>query len=135
MAPKQLLCRSDAIKRSKRAGELLGPSKAIKELDDNKKQLKISLAAIAQQKKKTAREAKKLKAKASKTNLNDLMQLLIMKAYVVGEEEKDKDPTASSSSGPWIPKDAKEAFDKIHQVTSENNSDVKTFANELRSTN
>ena len=62
------------------------------------------------------------------------MQMLVMKAFVVGEEEKDKDPTASSNAEPWIPKDAKEAFDKIHQVASENTSDVTAFAKELRST-
>ena len=133
MAPKTL-SRIEKISRSRTAGELLGPSKAFKELQEKKKALKVTLASIANQKKKVAREARKLKAKACKTSVNDLMQMLVMKAFVVGEEEKDKDPTASSSASPWIPKDAKEAFDKIHEATTGKDSDVSAFAKELRST-
>ena len=77
--------------------------------------------------------ARKLKAKASKTDLGELMQMMIMKAYIVGEEERTKSGGASSSTDPWIPKDAKEAFDKIQSTcAADAHESVAQFASFLR---
>ena len=112
MAPK-LSAKAVATSRTKAAGELLSHSKQAKSLADQRKTLKAALKKIAVDKRKANRQARKLKAKASKTDLSELMQMMIMKAYIVGEEERANSGGASSSTDPWIPKDAKEAFDKI----------------------
>ena len=122
------------MNRTKAAGELLSSSKAIKDLAEQRKALKVTLGKLAKQTKKAAREARKLKAKASKVDLAELMQMMVMKAYIVGEEEKAKSSQASSSTDPWVPKDAKEAFEKIHTACTEDTKlDVAAFANLLRS--
>ena len=131
--PPKLSAKAVATSRTKAAGELLSHSKQARSLADQRKTLKAALKKIAVDKKKAARQARKLKAKAAKTDLGELMQMMIMKAYIVGEEERAKSGGASSSTDPWIPKDAKEAFDKI-QGTCANvaHGSVAEFANFLR---
>ena len=74
-----------------------------------------------------------MKAKAAKTDLGELMQMMIMKAYIVGEEERAKSGAASANTDPWIPKDAKEAFDKIQATCAESaHESVAQFATFLR---
>ena len=78
------------------------------------------------------RKAKALKAKASKCDLGELMQMMMMKAYVVGEEEAASSGSASSSTQPWKPKDPKEAFEKIQSfMQSKASEDVSEFARSL----
>ena len=132
MAPKAA-AKALATSRTKAAGQLLASSKQLKSLAEQKKALKATLSKLAQQKKKAAREARALKAKASKTDLGELLQMMMMKAYIVGEEEKSKSSDASSSSAPWIPSNAKDAFEKICEASqSANPDDVSSFANLLR---
>ena len=132
MAPKSA-AQALATSRTKAAGELLLPSKQARELADKRKVLKTTLKKLAQEKKKAARVARKLKATASKTDLGELMQMLIMKAYIVCEEDKAKSGGASSSTDPWIPKNATEAFETIQKVCPEvAEQSVASFATLLR---
>lgn len=100
------------------------------------KKLKASLLQITKDKKKANRKARALKLKASKINLSDLLQMMMMKAFVLSEEEAEKNGARSSSSSgePWRPKNAKEAFEKIVEVTnSKEAAEVAKFAKELQS--
>ena len=109
------------------------PSKQARELADQRKVLKATLKKLAKDKKTAARNARKLKAKASKIDLAELMQMLIMKAYIVCEEEKAKSGGASSSTDPWIPKNATEAFETIQKVCPQvAQQSVASFATLLR---
>ena len=132
MAPKAA-AKAAAMGRTKAAGQLLTSSKEVKNLSEQKKALRATLSKLAQQKKKAQREARKLKAKANKTDLGELLQMMMMKAYIVGEEQKSRSEGASSSTDPWVPANAKEAFQKICQACSTSDEDdVASFANLLR---
>ena len=92
----------------------IGFLKAVEEFGRTKKGFESHLEQVGTTKKKAAREARALKAKASKTDLGELLQMMMMmKAYIVGEEEKTRSSDASSSSEPWIPQNAKDAFQKF----------------------
>ena len=132
MAPK-LSAKAVATSRTKAAGELLSQTKRCRELAEQRKTLKAALKKVQVDRIKASRKARKLKAKASKTDLSELMQMMIMKAYIVGEEERANSGGASSSTDPWIPKDAKEAFDKIQATCADvAHESVAQFANFLR---
>ena len=131
MAPKGAL-----MARTKKAGTVLSSQQESDKLAEEKKKLKASLLQINKDKKKANRKARALKLKASKINLSDLLQMMMMKAFVLSEEEAEKNGARSSSSSgePWRPKNAKEAFEKIVEVTnSKEAAEVAKFAKELQS--
>ena len=130
MAPKGAL-----MARTKKAGTVLSSQQESDKLTEEKK-MKASLKQITKDKKKANRKARALKLKASKINLSDLLQMMMMKAFVLSEEEAEKNGARSSSSSgePWRPKNAKEAFEKIVEVTnSKEAAEVAKFAKELQS--
>ena len=128
MAPKSVLWA-----RTKKAGEMLAAQKEVDMLAKQKKEIRMSMSKL-QKEKKAARQARQLKAKAAKCSLGDLLQMLMMKAFVMDQEAKNKTGSASSSStDPWMPKDAQEAFQKIIDVTSQTEEkEVQAFATLLR---
>ena len=80
----------------------------------------------------TSRKAKNLKMKASKTDLSELLQIMMMKAYVVADEKKASSGGALSSTDTWTPADAKEAFEVVQEaVQAKQCTDVANFAEEL----
>ena len=85
-------------------------------------------------KKKAARRRQaKLKEKARKTELSELLQIIMMKAYILAEEKKTKSGAGSSTDQPWTPANPKEAFDVIHDtVTASETAEVAEFAKELQ---
>ena len=119
--------------RTKKAGSLLAAQKETDMLVDQKK-LRAAMARIQKDKKNAARRAKALKAKAANVSLNDLLQMLMMKAFVLNEEAKEKTGSSSASSTDvWIPKDPKEAFQMISDLSSSmEEQQVADFANLLR---
>ena len=131
MAPK-LSQKAVATIRTKKAGELLKDSKQVKDLADQRKALKATLRKLSHQKKKASRAARKLKMKAAKTDLNELLQMIIMKAYIVAEESKAKEGGSSSSTDPWIPQNAKEAFEQNQESCPDHDVDVAKFAQILK---
>ena len=120
--------------RTKKAGSLLAAQKETDMLVDQKRKLRAAMAKIQKGKKNAARRAKALKAKAAKVSLNDLLQMLMMKAFVLNEEAKEKTGSSSASSTDvWIPKDPKEAFQMISDLSSSmEEQQVADFANLLR---
>ena len=98
--------------------------------------MRHKLILLNKEKKKAQRQARNLKVKAAKCDLGELLQILMMKAFVLGEEIKSKasgSEGASSSSEPWMPKDPKEAFDKIQELVSQTEqAEVTKFAATLR---
>ena len=130
--PPKMSQKAVATIRTKKAGELLKDSKQVKDLGDQRKALKATLRKLSQQKKKASRAAQKLKMKAAKTDLNELLTMIIMKAYIVAEETKAKSGGSSASTDPWIPQNAKEAFEKIQESCPEHNVDVASFAKMLK---
>ena len=97
--------------------------------------MRASLKTLAQEKKKAQRKAKALKEKAQKISLPDMMQMMMMKAFILSEEQRESSGSSSSSSStePWKPKNVKEAFQKICEVSfCKEQGEVTTFANLLR---
>ena len=58
------------------------------------------------------RQISALKKKAAKTDVSDLMQIMMMQAYAANEDATSSSG-ASSSAEPWKPKNAKDAFEQI----------------------
>ena len=130
--PPKMSQKAVATIRTKKAGELLKDSQQVKTLADQRKALKVTLRKLSHEKKKASRAAQKLKLKAAKTDLNELLQMIIMKAYIVVEENKEKNGGSSSSTDPWIPQNAKEAFEKIQESCPDHDVDVAKFAQILK---
>ena len=81
---------------------------------------------------KVARKTKALKAKASKTDLAELLQIMMMKAYIVADEKASSSGGASSSSEPWTPANPAEALQVVQEAVNEKQSkEVANFAQEL----
>ena len=92
---------------------------------------------MAKEKKAKDRQLRHLKAKAQNIDLTELMQMLMMKAFLLS---KDAAASAASASGstdppaePWVPKDGPEAVQKLAELTSmSSHPEVIEFAKTLR---
>ena len=122
-----------AAARTKASGTVLKASKQMVQLAERRKALQSNLDQLRKEKKRAAREARKLKAKASKIDLGELLQMMMMKAYVLSEEQTAASgSSASSSTAPWKPSTPKEAFEKIQEaLTGQEQQEVQSFANNL----
>ena len=132
MAPK--LAPSEKCLRTKKAGSLLASQMLADQLREQKKQLKSNLKALAASRKKAMRQARALKAKANKTDMKELMQIIVMKASLADQDHQANIAGgASSSSDAWTPQSPTEAFAKIQDVLSEEDKKtVEEFAAALR---
>ena len=97
--------------------------------------MRACLKKLALEKRKAQRKARALKEKAGKINLADLMQMVMMKAFILSEEKREAASSSSSSSSTevWKPKNAQDAFNKIFELTNASErEEVASFAKELR---
>ena len=88
----------------------------LKKIDEEREQLKAELQKRAEEKKNRAREIRKLKEKTSKTNVAEIMQMMMLKAYLMNEEKRatgGQSSSSASSSEEWRPKNPVEAFEKL----------------------
>ena len=136
MAPKAKSAAVGTAKaqRTKKAGGLLASQIHADTLTVQRKQLKVALKNLSKEKKAAQRVAKKLKAKANKTALGDLMQIIVMKASQVSQENQEAEEGGSSSSADaWVPTSPKDAFEKIAELMPEHQQqEMEKFAAALR---
>ena len=97
----------------KSAAKLLLASKTAQSLQEKKLELKTEIQRLAALRKKAQRRARNLKKKASKIDASELMQMVMMKAFVLNKASTEGNSTGSSSSDEWIPMNAQAAMDKI----------------------
>ena len=137
MAPKSALSRSQKMADSKAATKILTAFKDKQHVEEKKKQLKKEMKQLAMQKKSKDRQLRILKQKAQKIDLTELMQMLMMKAFLLSKDAAAS-ASASGSGGPvpaepWIPKDGPEAVKKLAELTSmSQHPEVLEFAKTLR---
>ena len=136
MPPK--LTTAEKSQRTRRATLVLKASADLKKIDEEREKLKVELQKRAIAKKKRAREIRRLKDKASKTNVADIMQMMMLKAYLMNEEKREAGDDASasaSSTDEWRPKNPVEAFEKLQSLLgpSIEVDQLSGFAAELRS--
>jgi hypothetical protein len=136
MAPKSGLSRSQKMADSKAATNILSAFKDKQQVEVKKNELKKEMKQLAMQKKAKDRQLRSLKQKAQKIDLTELMQMLMMKAFLLS-----KDAAASSGASgsgdpaaePWVPKDGPEAVKRLAELTSSSqHPEVLEFAKTLR---
>jgi len=134
MAPKLQGARTRKQKSSdsKAAGKILKASQEAVNLQEKKKTLKDQMARIQAEKKKQERRARTLKKKAAKCDLTELMQMLMMKAFLFNKQTAAEGSGSASSTDAWIPKDADDALDKLKTLAGHSaNPEVLEFAKTL----
>ena len=137
MAPKSVLSRSPKMADTKAATTVLTASKEKHVLDAKRDDLNKQLTQLAKEKKAKDRQLRHLKAKAQKIDLTELMQMLMMKAFLLSKDAAASAATASGStdgvSEQWVPKDGPEAVQKLAELTSmSSHPEVLEFAKTLR---
>ena len=121
--PNTLSRKATLTARTKAAGEVLEHAKLMKQMAKDKVKLKEGLLKLRADRKKAARKCRTLKAKAAKTDLSELLQIMMMKAYIVSQEKHEAAGGASSSTEPWVPSNPKEAFEVIEEAVDKMQSD------------
>ena len=115
---------------------LLAASQKQALLRKQNKECRDRMQNLRKETKKAARQARTLKAKAAKTQVGELMQMLMMKAFILVDEKRESGllgAAAASSTEPWKPANPKEAFDVIHATLTETEAvAVANFAEGLR---
>ena len=118
MAPK-LLDPPHGKKRleMKTAAKILEESKTAKSLQLRKNELKQEIQKLAVQRKAAQRKARNFKKKAAKIDASELMQMVMMKAFVLNKASGESSNGASSSSEEWVPVNAQAAMDRIFDLS------------------
>ena len=92
--------------------------KQVDELKDQKAALMKAAKDLAKQKRSIQQKHRRLKKKASSVNLDELMDLCLLKATVMQKRKFQEDTasgsgSSSSSADAYIPKDGEEAMSMI----------------------
>ena len=135
MAPKAKASSSGAEKanRTKKAGGCLASQMMADLLARQKQELKAQMKKLQKQKRSAQKAANRLKAKANKTALGDLMQIIVMKASQVCQELEHSEGGSSASTDAWVPTSPKDAFDKIAALLPDSERmEMESFAAALR---
>ena len=101
----------------KSAAKILQESKTAKSLQLRKNELKQEIQKLAVQRKAAQRKARNLKKKAAKIDASELMQMVMMKAFVLNKASDETSNSASSSSEEWVPVNAQAAMDRIFDLS------------------
>lgn len=137
MAPKVAMSpRAKKAADMKAAGKVLLAQQEKQKIDKQKKDLKSEMTKLAKDRKKQERKMRTLKAKAQKIDLTELMQMLMMKAFLLQKNATDMGlcSSASSSSEAWVPKDGPDALNKLTELAGlSTDPEVVSFAATLRS--
>ena len=92
-------------------------AKAAERLRDQKMELQMQTKAIAKERKVMLQKHKRLKQKAAKMSLEELMDLCLYKATCINKKEYSEAAAsgtgACSSTDGWVPKNEHEAVDMI----------------------
>lgn len=118
--PPKVLDPPQAKKRleMKTAGKILEESKTAKSLQIRKNELKSEIQKLAVQRKAAQRKARNLKKKAANIDASALMQMVMMKAFVLNKASAESSTSGASSSGEeWVPVNAQAAMDRIFDLS------------------
>ena len=145
MAPKKFVDGRTAgqkLQDARKATMVLSPKQKQNDLVSKREDLKREMKTLAKEKKEATRHLKKLKEKAAQLDLNDLMQMVMMKTYnIVSLEKRHHNASSSSSSSSaasiapddWTPKTPKEAFEKLEELSRiGTHPEVLAFAESLK---
>ena len=117
MAPKVASAKSKAA-ADKKQWSTTWHMKQVDELKDQKAALMKAAKDLAKQKRSIQQKHRRLKKKASSVNLDELMDLCLLKATVMQKRKFQEDTasgsgSSSSSADAYIPKDGEEAMSMI----------------------
>ena len=127
--------RATKMQNARRRGSVAEASKQLAALQNEQKQLQENLRRVAKQKAKAAKAAARLKKKAMQTNVGDMLQIMMMKAFQLKEDDRiAKGGDASSSTDVWYPRSATEAWTTIEAAVGDPANEVSKFAAMLRGT-
>lgn len=86
-------------------------------------ELKARAKTLSSERKKYRRRMKYLRSKSKAIDLNSLMEVLMMKAYVLnGEHEKMSDVQTPEGAVPWMPRNPLEAVKRIMDIQAASNT-------------
>jgi predicted phage gp36 major capsid-like protein len=133
--PKKTRARSVAI--SRQAGKVLKAAQDVVEIQKEREKLRGDLRAMYREARKRQRKIAQLKKKAYKVDLADLMQMLMMKAYIHSvkheREIESRGGASSSSSTAWVPRNGVEALDRLRLLAAScTDPEVVAFAETLK---
>ena len=126
MAPKALRPHAEGDDRNTRkrrtwaAGKVLKASLKGVELEVKKKELNSALKAMQRQKREAQRAIRRLKQRAARVSMEDLAEIVMFRAAMVGPQSLAASSSSVSSSGFWQPKDLKEALQCIGEYCEKN---------------
>ena len=133
MAPKAASPAGKKASDTKAATKVLDSAQAVKTLATKRAELKEAMAKLQVAKKKEERKMKNLKKKASKLDLSDLMQMLMMKAFYHAKAEAETSSSSSSSTAVWVPKNGADAVERLKELAETcQHPEVMAFAKTLK---
>lgn len=134
MPPKGMpMVRQTKTKITKEGGKLLLATQAAESLKKEKDRLRTQLKDLSARKKQKERQAQKLKQKANKIALSELLEVLMMKAYIEDQKAKhNEEPSARSSASScsaaeWKPTSPIEALNRLQMLAGQRASEVLSF--------
>jgi len=117
----QKTARGRNVAVSRQAGKVLKAAQDAEDIHNQREALKQEMKALYRESRKRHRKVAMLKKKAAKVDLTDLMQMLMMKAYIHNvrhERQQENNSSSSSSAGAWVPRDGVEALDRLRMLAS-----------------
>lgn len=127
------MVRQTKTKITKEGGKLLLATQAAEGLKKEKDKLRTQLKELTAKKKSKERQAQKLKQKANKIALSELLEVLMMKAYIEdqkmkhGEEPSASGSASSSSASDWKPTSPVEALTRLQMLAGQQDPNVLSF--------
>lgn len=121
---------------SRQAGKVLKAAQDMEVIHQQRDALRQELKSMYRETRKRQRKVAALKKKAAKVDLTDLMQMLMMKAYIHNVKHSravESQSGASSSDSPWVPRDGVEALDRLRMLAAScTDPEVIAFAESMR---
>ncbi len=122
---------------SRQAGKVLKAAQDAANIQQQRSELKSQLKNLYKESRARQRKISMLKKKAAKVDLSDLMQMLMMKAYVHNvrhqKEVEKRTGTSQSSTDVWMPRDGVEALDRLRLLASScTDPEVTEFAKNMQ---
>ena len=118
------------------AGKVLKAAKDAEDINQQRAKLKEEMRTLYRESRNRQRKITAPQKKAARIDLTDLMQMLMMKAYVHNvrhEREQSTSSSAASSSSTWVPRDGVEALDRLRMLAAScQDPEVVEFAKSMR---
>ena len=127
------MVRQTKTKITKEGGKLLLATQAAESLKKEKEHLRLQMKELSAKKKVKERQAHKLKQKANKMELCELLEVLMMKSYIEDQKQKhgrEQAPgscSSSSSTVEWKPSSPMEALTRLQMLEAQPSPNVLSF--------